>query len=145
MFGRGYDKVQAFGNKLDNFVPLDPGPRAVADLVSGCLGLGRGNQRGLRRHVAIDVGSRRDRPVTIREHRLSMTAYIHPTAIVEPNVELGQGTSVWDHAHIRRDTRLGEECIVGGKSYIAYDVSIGNRVKINSLPISATPSRSRTA
>jgi UDP-2-acetamido-3-amino-2,3-dideoxy-glucuronate N-acetyltransferase len=62
-----------------------------------------------------------------------MSSYIHPTAIVEANVVLGQGTSVWDHAHIRRDTRLGEQCIVGGKSYIAYDVSIGNRVKINSL------------
>ena len=35
--------------------------------------------------------------------------------------------------HIRRGTRLGEQCIVGGKSYIAYDVRIGNRVKINSL------------
>ena len=57
---------------------------------------------------------------------------IHPTAIVESNVQLGAGTSVWDSAHIRRDAVLGEECIVGGKSTIAYDVKIGNRVKINS-------------
>jgi acetyltransferase-like isoleucine patch superfamily enzyme len=62
-----------------------------------------------------------------------MTAFIHPTAIVESNVALGRGTSVWDHVHIRRDTRLGDDCIVGGKSYIAYDVAIGNRVKINAL------------
>ncbi len=27
---------------------------------------------------------------------------------------------------------LGEQCLVGGKSTIAYDVKIGNRVKINS-------------
>lgn len=62
-----------------------------------------------------------------------MSAFIHPTAMVEANVVLGRGTSVWDHVHIRRDTRLGDECIVGGKAYIAYGVSIGNRVKINSL------------
>ncbi len=57
---------------------------------------------------------------------------IHPTAQVEPGVKLGIGTSVWDNVHIRRDTELGEQCIVGGKSYIAYEVRIGNRVKINS-------------
>lgn len=58
---------------------------------------------------------------------------IHPTAIVENDVKLGAGTSVWDNAHIRHGACLGEECIVGGKSYIAYDVKIGNRVKINAM------------
>lgn len=61
-----------------------------------------------------------------------MAVRIHPTAIVEDNVQLGDGTSVWDNAHIRHDTTLGEQCIVGGKSLIAYDVRIGHRVKINS-------------
>ena len=62
-----------------------------------------------------------------------MSVKIHPTAIVEDNVTLGSGSSVWDSAHIRHDTTLGEQCIVGGKSYIAYGVSIGNRVKINAF------------
>jgi UDP-2-acetamido-3-amino-2,3-dideoxy-glucuronate N-acetyltransferase len=57
---------------------------------------------------------------------------IHPTAMIEANVRIGEGSSVWDHAHIRRDTILGEQCLVGGKTLIAYEVSIGNRVKINS-------------
>lgn len=61
-----------------------------------------------------------------------MAPRIHPTAIVEQNVTLGQETSVWDHVHIRAGASLGEQCIVGGKSYIAYDVKIGDRVKINS-------------
>lgn len=61
-----------------------------------------------------------------------MSVKIHPTAIVEDGVALGDGTSVWDNAHIRRGTILGDECIVGGKSTIAYDVRIGHRVKINS-------------
>lgn len=58
---------------------------------------------------------------------------IHPSAIVERDVEIGAGTSVWDHAHIRHSTKIGEECIVGEKTYIAYDVAIGNRVKINAF------------
>ena len=56
---------------------------------------------------------------------------VHPTAIIEEDVELGAGTSVWDSVHIRHGAHIGEDCIIGEKSYIAYDVRIGNRVKIN--------------
>ena len=58
---------------------------------------------------------------------------VHPTAIIEANVSLGRGTAVWDNVHIRRDTTIGDECIVGEKTYIAYGVKIGHRVKINSM------------
>lgn len=58
---------------------------------------------------------------------------IHPTAIIEDNVTLGEGTSIWDNVHIRHGASLGDECIVGEKTYIAYDVKIGNRVKINAM------------
>jgi len=61
-----------------------------------------------------------------------MSIRLHPTAIVEQNVKIGSGTSVWDAAHIRHGASLGDECLVGGKALIAYDVVIGNRVKINS-------------
>ncbi len=60
-----------------------------------------------------------------------MNARIHPTALLEDGVQLGAGTAIWDNVHIRHDTTLGEECIVGEKTYIAYGVRIGNRVKIN--------------
>ncbi len=58
---------------------------------------------------------------------------LHPTAIIEDGVEIGPGTSVWDHVHIRAPSRIGEQCIIGEKTYIAYGVTIGNRVKINAL------------
>src|SRR5438874_9597915 len=62
-----------------------------------------------------------------------MTVCIHPTAIIEEGVEIGQGTAIWDNVHIRRSTRIREQCIIGEKTYIAYDVHIGNRVKINAF------------
>ena len=62
-----------------------------------------------------------------------MTSFIHPTAIIEENVQLGPGTKVWDHVHIRNSTRIGEQCIIGEKTYIAYGVQIGSRVKINAF------------
>jgi acetyltransferase-like isoleucine patch superfamily enzyme len=58
---------------------------------------------------------------------------IHPTAIIEKDVRIGAGTSVWDNVHIRFGAQIGEQCIVGEKTYIAYDVRIGNRVKINAF------------
>jgi acetyltransferase-like isoleucine patch superfamily enzyme len=64
---------------------------------------------------------------------LDSSIRIHPTAVIEPNVNLGPGTSVWDSVHIRHGATLGEECIVGEKTYIAYDVKIGHRVKLNAL------------
>lgn len=62
-----------------------------------------------------------------------MTCRIHPTAIVEDGVAIGDGTSIWDNVHLRGPSRIGRDCIIGGKSLIAYDVSIGDRVKINSF------------
>jgi UDP-2-acetamido-3-amino-2,3-dideoxy-glucuronate N-acetyltransferase len=57
---------------------------------------------------------------------------VHPTAEIEPGVEIGAGTAVWAHVHIRGpSTRLGEECIVGERTYIAYGVEIGDRSKLN--------------
>ncbi len=62
-----------------------------------------------------------------------MNVRIHPTAIIEDNVRIGAGTSVWDNVHIRHSTTIGAECIIGEKTYVAYGVSIGNRVKINAM------------
>lgn len=62
-----------------------------------------------------------------------MSVRVHPTAIIEEGVEIGAGTSVWDNVHIRRGSRLGEECVVGEKTYIAYDVRVGSRVKLNAF------------
>ena len=64
-------------------------------------------------------------------HEPGVPPQIHPTAIVEVDVQIGSGTSVWDGVHIRHGARIGQDCIVGEKTYIAYDVRIGNLVKLN--------------
>jgi UDP-2-acetamido-3-amino-2,3-dideoxy-glucuronate N-acetyltransferase len=58
---------------------------------------------------------------------------IHPTAIIEPGVVLGDGTAVWDNVHIRRDTTIGDDCVIGEKTYIAYGVRVGHRCKLNAF------------
>ena len=58
---------------------------------------------------------------------------IHPTALIEADVTIGAGSSIWDAVHIRHGARIGTQCIVGEKTYIAYDVRIGDRCKINAM------------
>ena len=61
-------------------------------------------------------------------------ARIHETALVEGGVAIGEGTSVWDSVHIRGPgTTIGEDCIIGEKTYVAYGVAIADRVKINAF------------
>jgi acetyltransferase-like isoleucine patch superfamily enzyme len=62
-----------------------------------------------------------------------MAPRIHPTALIEDDVQIGDGTSIWDNVHVRHGAQIGRDCIVGEKSYIAYDVIIGDRVKINAM------------
>ncbi|MCU0566334.1 MAG: N-acetyltransferase [Oculatellaceae cyanobacterium Prado106] len=62
-----------------------------------------------------------------------MPTRIHPTALIEDNVTIGDATSVWDNVHIRHSTQIGEQCIIGEKTYVAYGVRIGDRVKINAF------------
>ncbi|RPH45255.1 MAG: N-acetyltransferase, partial [Planctomycetota bacterium] len=63
----------------------------------------------------------------------SKPAWVHPSALVEEGVTLGANTRVWDGVHIRKEARIGHDCIIGEKTYIAYGVPIGNYVKINAV------------
>jgi UDP-2-acetamido-3-amino-2,3-dideoxy-glucuronate N-acetyltransferase len=62
-----------------------------------------------------------------------MSIQIHPTAIVEDGAAIGSGTAIWDNVHVRAPTAIGRDCIIGEKSYIAYGVTIADRVKINAF------------
>jgi len=41
---------------------------------------------------------------------------IHPTAEVEPGVEVGAGTAIWHQVHVRAPSRIGADCIIGEKT-----------------------------
>jgi UDP-2-acetamido-3-amino-2,3-dideoxy-glucuronate N-acetyltransferase len=62
-----------------------------------------------------------------------VTTRVHPTAEIEPGVEIGPGTAIWSHVHVRSPARIGSDCIVGEKTYIAYGVEVGDRVKLNAF------------
>src|SRR3990167_8869259 len=59
-----------------------------------------------------------------------MSKFIHRTAEISEDAQIGDGTKIWHHAQIREGAKLGQNCIVGKNVYIDFDVSIGNNVKI---------------
>jgi UDP-2-acetamido-3-amino-2,3-dideoxy-glucuronate N-acetyltransferase len=59
-----------------------------------------------------------------------MDPYIHSTAVVEDDVTIGHGTSVWHHAHVRRGAVIGNGCTLGKNVFVDAGVRIGNGVKI---------------
>jgi len=55
---------------------------------------------------------------------------IHPSAIVDPGAQLGEGTRVWHFAHVCAGARIGADCSLGQGVYVGNDVLIGRNVKV---------------
>lgn len=55
---------------------------------------------------------------------------VHPTAVVDDNVDIGKGTSIWHFTHIQSGVRIGEKCTLGQNVNVANNVTIGNSCKI---------------
>lgn len=56
--------------------------------------------------------------------------FVHPTAQVDDDVEIGAGAKIWHFSHILPGTRIGERCIVGQGAMIGPRVTIGDGCKI---------------
>ena len=60
----------------------------------------------------------------------AMARFIHPSAVVDPGAEIGEGTSVWHFSHVMPQARIGSHCSLGQNVFVANNVAIGNHVKI---------------
>ena len=56
--------------------------------------------------------------------------YVNQHAVVDDNVEIGEGTKVWHFSHVQSGSKIGKKCILGQNVNIANNVTIGNFVKI---------------
>jgi len=56
--------------------------------------------------------------------------FIHPTAEVSPQAQIGDGCKVWRQAHIREDAVLGPGCIIGAGVYVGAEVHLGRNCKV---------------
>jgi len=56
--------------------------------------------------------------------------FVHGTAVIDGDVEIGSGTKIWHFSHVLSNSRVGERCNIGQNVVIGPDVEIGKGCKI---------------
>jgi len=60
-----------------------------------------------------------------------MTQYFaHPSAFIDDNCEIGEGTKIWHFSHIMPGCKIGKRCNIGQNVVISPQVILGDNVKI---------------
>lgn len=59
-----------------------------------------------------------------------MSAFTHPTAIIDEGASIGDGTRIWHWVHVCAKARIGKDCSLGQNVFVGNDVCIGNNVKV---------------
>ena len=57
-------------------------------------------------------------------------AFVHPSAVVDDNVQIGRGTKIWHFCHMLSHSKIGDNCNIGQNVVIGPDVRIGGGCKI---------------
>ena len=56
--------------------------------------------------------------------------FVHPTSIVDDDVQIGEGTKIWHFSHIQTGARIGGHCSLGQNVNVSNNVRIGNGCKL---------------
>ena len=56
--------------------------------------------------------------------------YVHPTSIIDDDVEIDEGTKIWHFCHIQSGAKIGKNCSFGQNVNVANNVKIGNGVRV---------------
>ena len=70
------------------------------------------------------------RPVALSKTAPRDGVYVHPTAVVDSGVAIGQGTKIWHFSHILKGSEIGDQCNIGQNVVIGPGVKIGKGCKI---------------
>ncbi|GAM97956.1 2,3,4,5-tetrahydropyridine-2,6-dicarboxylate N-acetyltransferase [alpha proteobacterium U9-1i] len=57
-------------------------------------------------------------------------AFVHETAVIDDNVEIGAGTKIWHFSHVLSHSKIGSGVSVGQNVAIGPKVNVGNGCKI---------------
>ncbi len=56
--------------------------------------------------------------------------FVHESAYVDDNVEIGAGTKIWHFSHIQGGSKIGRNCVFGQNVNVGNNVTIGNFCKV---------------
>ena len=59
-----------------------------------------------------------------------MAYFAHPTAVIDDNCIIGEGTKIWHFSHIMTGAVIGENCNLGQNVVVSPKVILGNNVRV---------------
>lgn len=81
--------------------------------------------------LIIAIGGNAVRKKIAEELPASFGTAIHPSAVVSPCAEIGEGTVVMQNATVQADARIGRHCIVNTASSIDHECQFGDYVHVS--------------
>jgi len=118
------DIIRAAGDTFVGFLDDDPAKNSMGPVSSYILHpdceyvIGIGNA---------DVRER----ITNQLAGVKWYTAIHPTAVISPSAEIGEGTVVMPLAVINADAKVGNHCIINSTAVVEHDNVIGNYAHIS--------------
>lgn len=58
------------------------------------------------------------------------TYFAHPTAVIDDNCTIGNGTKIWHFSHIMSGSVIGNDCNLGQNVVVSPKVILGNNVRV---------------
>ena len=59
-----------------------------------------------------------------------MKYFSHPTAVIDEECKIGEGTKIWHFSHIMSGCDIGNSCNIGQNVVVSPQVKLGNNVKV---------------
>ncbi|NGX43008.1 MAG: UDP-2-acetamido-3-amino-2,3-dideoxy-D-glucuronate N-acetyltransferase [Chlamydiae bacterium] len=56
--------------------------------------------------------------------------FVHPTAVIDSNVDIGEDTKIWHFSHIMEKAKIGPSCNIGQNAVVSPGVVLGRNVKV---------------
>lgn len=114
----GFERQMPLTAELQYFAErLDGGPVQIADGASGVEVL----------EILEEATASLLTGVEMRPRRAGRREFfVHPSSIVDEDVEIGKGSKIWHFSHVQSGARIGQNCSIG------QNVNIGNNVRIGS-------------
>lgn len=56
--------------------------------------------------------------------------FVHESAYIDDDVEIGEGTKIWHFCHIQRGARIGKRCSLGQNVNVSNHVKVGDGCKL---------------
>jgi UDP-2-acetamido-3-amino-2,3-dideoxy-glucuronate N-acetyltransferase len=55
---------------------------------------------------------------------------IHPTAVIDDGVQIGEGTKIWHFTHVQSGARIGKHCMLAQNVYVGGGAIVGDYCKL---------------